>query len=50
LQLAKLKAKLFVRALTTKVATTGPSKIGKTQLALELAYRIRQELKNCLVF
>jgi tetratricopeptide (TPR) repeat protein len=28
----------------------GPSGIGKTQLALELAYRTRQEHKNCLVF
>jgi hypothetical protein len=49
-QLAELEKKLFIGASTTKVAVTGPGGIGKTQLALELAYRIRQELKNCSVF
>ena len=32
------------------MALTGPGGIGKTQLALELAYRAREELKSCLVF
>jgi KaiC/GvpD/RAD55 family RecA-like ATPase len=50
LQLAKLEQKLFVGASTTKVAITGPGGIGKTQLALALAYRIRQKYKNCSVF
>jgi hypothetical protein len=50
LQLAELERKLFVRASTTKVAITGPGGIGKTQLALALVYRIRQECKNCSVF
>ena len=49
-QLAELEGKLFVGALTTKVAITGPSGIGKTQLVLELVYRIREEFKNCSVF
>jgi KaiC/GvpD/RAD55 family RecA-like ATPase len=50
LQLAELERKLFVGASTIKVAITGPGGIGKTQLALALAYRIRQEYKNCSVF
>lgn len=49
-QLAELKAKLFVGSSTTKVAITGPGGVGKTQLALELAYRVKQEYKNCSIF
>ncbi|RDL31839.1 uncharacterized protein BP5553_09241 [Venustampulla echinocandica] len=49
-QLADLRRKLFVGVSITKVAITGSGGIGKTQLALELAYRIREEFKNCLVF
>ncbi|KAF1938025.1 kinesin light chain 3 [Clathrospora elynae] len=49
-QLTKLEGKLFVGASTTKVVIEGLVGIGKTQLALELAYRIRQRFKNCSVF
>jgi Cdc6-like AAA superfamily ATPase len=47
-QLDELEGKLFVDA-HTKVAITGTSGIGKTQLALELAYRTKQKYK-CSVF
>jgi AAA+ ATPase superfamily predicted ATPase len=50
LQLAKLEGKLFVRTSTTKVVITGLGRIGKTQLALKLVYRIREVYKNYLVF
>ncbi|KAF2188857.1 HET-domain-containing protein [Zopfia rhizophila CBS 207.26] len=49
-QLAVLEGKLFVGTSTTKVAIIGPGGIGKTQLALELAYRTRQKYKSCSIF
>ena len=53
-QLAKLEEKLFdkeqVTKEATKIAITGISGIGKTQLVLELAYRISQKYKNYSVF
>ncbi|CZR70083.1 related to kinesin light chain 1 [Phialocephala subalpina] len=48
-QLAEAEAKLFVGGQTTKVAITGLGGIGKTQLVLELVYRIRDRYKECLV-
>ncbi|KAH9205342.1 hypothetical protein DL95DRAFT_451266 [Leptodontidium sp. 2 PMI_412] len=48
-QLAEVEAKLFVGAQTTKVAITGLGGIGKTQLMLEIVYRIRDRYKDCLV-
>jgi hypothetical protein len=48
-QLAEVEEKLFVGGGTTKVAITGLGGIGKTQLVLELVYRIRDRYKNCLV-
>ncbi len=48
-QLAEVEEKLFVGGRTTKVAITGLGGIGKTQLVLELVYRIKDRYKNCLV-
>jgi tetratricopeptide (TPR) repeat protein len=49
-QLAKLEAKLFSDKQTTTFAIVGPGGTGKSQLALKLAYRIRQNNQNCSVF
>ncbi|RDW75351.1 hypothetical protein BP6252_06493 [Coleophoma cylindrospora] len=49
IQLAEIEEKLFVEGRTTKVAIAGLGGIGKTQLVLELVYRIRDRYKNCLV-
>ncbi|KAH6665619.1 P-loop containing nucleoside triphosphate hydrolase protein [Halenospora varia] len=46
-QLAQLEEKLFKGGQTTKVAVTGLGGVGKTQLLLELVYRIRDKYKNC---
>jgi tetratricopeptide (TPR) repeat protein len=49
-QLAELEERVFASKETTKIAITGVGGIGKSQLALELAYRIRQSYNNCSVF
>jgi tetratricopeptide (TPR) repeat protein len=49
-QLAELEAKLFSNKQTTTLAIVGHAGTGKSQLALELAYRTRQKYKNCSVF
>ncbi|KAH7111312.1 P-loop containing nucleoside triphosphate hydrolase protein [Dendryphion nanum] len=49
-QLAELEAKLFGHKQTTTIAIVGPGGTGKSQLALELVYRIRQESKSFSVF
>ncbi|EUC40673.1 hypothetical protein COCMIDRAFT_41040 [Bipolaris oryzae ATCC 44560] len=50
-QLAKLEAKLFTNEqTTTTLAIVGPGGTGKTQLALEIAHRTRQNRKSCSVF
>ena len=49
-QLAELEGKLFAGAHARKIAITGQGGIGKTQLALELAFRVRRKHKNCSVF
>ena len=48
-QLTEVEEKLFVGGRTTKVAITGLGGIGKTQLVLELIYRMRDRYKSCLV-
>ncbi|PQE21863.1 hypothetical protein CJF31_00007706 [Rutstroemia sp. NJR-2017a BVV2] len=48
-QLTEVEAKLFTGGRATKVAITGLGGIGKTQLLLELVYRIRDRYKDCLV-
>ncbi|KAI0569196.1 CDC6 Cdc6-related protein AAA superfamily ATPase [Pyrenophora tritici-repentis] len=50
-QLAELEAKLFSNdQTTTTLAIVGPGGTGKSQLALEVAHRTRQNNKNCSVF
>ncbi|KAF1931353.1 HET-domain-containing protein [Didymella exigua CBS 183.55] len=50
-QLAKLQASLFSNEqTTTTLAVVGPGGTGKSQLALEAAYRTRLDDKDCSVF
>ena len=49
-QLAELEERIFTSKQTTKIAITGIGGIGKSQLALEFAYRTKQKYKNCAVF
>jgi tetratricopeptide (TPR) repeat protein len=50
-QLAELEAKLFSNEqTTTTLAIVGPGGTGKSQLALEVAHRTRQNNNNCSVF
>ncbi|CAI9635551.1 unnamed protein product [Alternaria burnsii] len=50
-QLAELEAKLFINEqTTTTLAIVGPGGTGKSQLALEVAHRTRQNIKSCSVF
>ncbi|KAH6691785.1 hypothetical protein BKA61DRAFT_715021 [Leptodontidium sp. MPI-SDFR-AT-0119] len=49
LQLVNLKEKLFERGQTTKLVIIGLRGVGKTQLVLELVYRVRDKHKNCSV-
>jgi tetratricopeptide (TPR) repeat protein len=51
LQLAEVEAKLFSGSQTTStLALVGPGGTGKSQLALEVAHRTRQNNKHCSVF
>jgi hypothetical protein len=50
-QLIELEAKLSSNVLTTTtLAIVGPGGIGKSQLALEVAYKTKQNSRSCLVF
>jgi tetratricopeptide (TPR) repeat protein len=49
-QLDELEAKLFSDKQTTTLAIVGHGGTGKSQLALELAYRTRQKDKDCSIF
>ncbi|KAK7177543.1 hypothetical protein PSPO01_16409, partial [Paraphaeosphaeria sporulosa] len=50
-QLAELEAKLFSNEqATSTIAIVGPGGTGKSQLALEVAHRTRQNNKHCSVF
>ncbi|KAH0558830.1 hypothetical protein GP486_004529 [Trichoglossum hirsutum] len=48
-QLARLEEKLYVKDRAAEIAITGLGGVGKTQLALELAYRAREKYENCSV-
>ncbi|KIM93182.1 hypothetical protein OIDMADRAFT_138250 [Oidiodendron maius Zn] len=48
-QLSQLQDMLFIKDQTTKIAVTGLGGVGKTQLVLELIYRIREEHRECSI-
>jgi tetratricopeptide (TPR) repeat protein len=51
LQLVELEVKLFSnKQTTTTLAIVGPGGTGKSQLALEAAYRTKQNSRSCSVF
>ncbi|MCJ1471106.1 hypothetical protein MMC07_009754 [Pseudocyphellaria aurata] len=49
-ELSQLQAELFVNGRFTKFAVVGLGGVGKTQIALELAYRMRDKYPECSVF
>lgn len=48
--LDELKQKLFLQANTEKLALFGLGGIGKTQVALQLAYWVKANIPDCSVF
>ena len=49
-QLSELESKLFMEGYFQKVAITGLGGVGKTQIALELAYQTRSKRPGCSIF
>lgn len=49
-QLNELEAKLFIKGYCRRVAIIGLGGVGKTQVALELAYQTRDKRPDCSVF
>ncbi|PSN67524.1 kinesin light chain [Corynespora cassiicola Philippines] len=49
-ELAVLEAMLFGNKQATRMAIVGPGGTGKSQLALEFAYRTRKRNKSCSIF
>ncbi|KAH8592642.1 P-loop containing nucleoside triphosphate hydrolase protein [Bisporella sp. PMI_857] len=49
-QLSELEAKLFVDSYCPRVAIVGLGGVGKTQIALELAYQTRHKRPDCSIF
>jgi hypothetical protein len=48
-QLTEVEEKLFRGGQTVKVAITGLGGVGKTQLVLELLYRMKDKYKQCSI-